>query len=247
LMAHDAAEALRQRQEGEALLACVPNPSTIRSSADGPPPPGKLGEELVVCGGQLKRVSAERWGKRREEDFLADLTVAANLRRACRAVGISYEAVRKRRRRDARFDQACKAAIAACRARAPEFLASAMAATFDPEAVLDAETGALPKVSVAEAIKIAQLKFPGERTEVEAPERSRAEIIASIEHKLERKLITIRAEQTARAWTWDELHQVMVPPGWMRDPDHVPVEGEAMEDELSPDADARLPAYLSGG
>jgi hypothetical protein len=113
-----------------------------------------------MSGNQVKRVSAERWGKRREEAFLAELTLTGNYRIACKAVGISPQAVDKRRRKDARLEAACKAAIAACHARAPEFLAGAMVATFDPEAVLDSQANGLPRVSVAEAIKIAQMKGP---------------------------------------------------------------------------------------
>ena len=71
LAAHAAAKERREKEEGEALLSCVPNPSTIRSSADGSPPPDKLGEDLMVCGNRLKRASPERWGPRKQEAFLA--------------------------------------------------------------------------------------------------------------------------------------------------------------------------------
>jgi hypothetical protein len=139
---------------------------------DGCPSPAEGGgAEYVVSGNQLKRASSERWGKRKEQAFLAELALTGNLRIACKAVEISYEAVRKRRHREPGLDAACIAAIAACTKRAPEFLASAMVATFDPEAVLDAEAGGLPKVSIDQAIKIAQLKLPaGAEAEIARPD-----------------------------------------------------------------------------
>ena len=84
--------------ERQGLSHCRP-PSlpTIRSSADGSPPPDKLGEDLMVCGNRLKRASPERWGPRKQEAFLAELTQTGNLRRACEAVRISRQAVDRRR------------------------------------------------------------------------------------------------------------------------------------------------------
>ena len=136
------------------------DPSTIASSGNGSPPHAARREELTRSGNRLQRVSSERWGKLKEEAFLAELTVTGNFRIASKAAGISYEAVRKRRLKDPRLEAACKAAIAECARRAPEFLAGAMVATFDPAAVLDAEPGGLPRVSIDQAIKIAQMKLP---------------------------------------------------------------------------------------
>jgi hypothetical protein len=127
------------------------------SSAEGG---GADGEELIVSGGRLKRASGERWGKLKAEAFLTELATNGIVRRACKAVGISYNAVNARRKKDPHLDAACHAAIAACRARMPEFLAGAAAATFDPDVVADAETGALPKMSIDQAIKIAQMNLP---------------------------------------------------------------------------------------
>ena len=130
-------------------------PSTIASSGNGPPP--RPGEDFVVCGGQLKRASAERWGRRKAEAFLAELAACGNYRLASKAVGLSYEAARKRRRNDPGLEAACQAAIAACQARIPEFLAGATAQTFDPADLPDDAANPLPKVTVAEAIRIAQM------------------------------------------------------------------------------------------
>ena len=126
------------------------------SSVTPPPAPphqgeGSLGAELVASGSQLKRAGAERWSRRKQEAFLAELAATGNLRLASKAVGISYEAVRKRRRKDPHLAAACEAAIEACRARIPEFLAGAAAATFDPDAIADGETNPLPKVTITEA------------------------------------------------------------------------------------------------
>lgn len=141
-----------------------------RAPALSLPPPRDGGAEYVVSGNRLQRVSSERWGKRKEEAFLAELAVTGTFQIACKAVGISCEAVRKRRRKDPRFEAACKAAIAECAKRAPEFLAGAMVATFDPEAVLDAQPGGLPRVSIDQAIKIAQMKLPpGAEAEIALP------------------------------------------------------------------------------
>jgi hypothetical protein len=158
-------------------------PSTIASSGNGPPPPDKLGAEFEVSGGKVKRVSAERWGARKREAYLTELAITANHRRASKAAGISYEAVLQRRHNDPHLEAACKAAIEACRARAPEFLANAMAATFDPEAVLDSQASGLPKVSVAEAIKIAQMKGPaGAEAEYAPPD------IEAVRERLEKTM-----------------------------------------------------------
>jgi hypothetical protein len=177
-------------------------PSTIASSGNGPPPsagipqvlsdpwslearsaPDKLGAEFEVSGNQMKRVSGERWGARKREAYLTELAISANHRRASKAARISYEAVLKRRRKDPHLEAACKAAIEACRARAPEFLANAMAATFDPEAVLDSQANGLPKVTVAEAIKIAEMKGPaGAEAEYAPPD------IEAVRERLEKTM-----------------------------------------------------------
>jgi hypothetical protein len=186
-----------------------------------------LGEEFAVSGGQLKRAGHDRWGKRKQEAFLAELAVHGNFRRASQAVGISYEAVRKRRRQNPQLESACKAAIEACRARIPEFLAGATAATFDPDAIADSGTNPFPKVTVAEAIKIAQLggskkQEPDELPDPFAEEAARMapDDVAALREKLVRKLRRMRdrdmPEWIAQGWSFDEEHDHMVPPGWTK-------------------------------
>src|SRR5207244_10474957 len=132
-----AAKARREKEEGEHMLSRVPNPSTIASSGNGPPPPDELGEDLIVSGNQMKRASGERWGKKKQEVLLAELGASGNMRRACKAAGISKQAVGKRRDKEPYLDAACKAAMEASRARAHEYLARARAETVGPDALAD--------------------------------------------------------------------------------------------------------------
>ena len=168
---------------------------------------------MEVSGNQLKRVSEERWGKRRQEAFLAALAATGNLRIACKAVGISYEAVRKRRRKDAYLDAACNAAIEACRARAPEFLASAMAATFDPDSLPDTDANPLPKVSIDQAIKIAQLNRPaGAQSQPEIEPYDVEEVRQRLEQKMRKLGLIEDKDQLAAGWS--EIDGHWIPPQW---------------------------------
>lgn len=190
LGAHAGRKKAEERERGDAIranglpLSLPPLRGGFPSPAEGGGAGG--GEDFVVCGGQVKRANGERWGKRKAEAFLAELAACGNYRRASKAVGISYEAVRKRRRKDPGLEAACQAAIAACQARAPEFLASAMVATFDPDDLPDAEAGALPRVTVAEAIRIAQMKgAAGADTAAAArPVATSAEVLEALTKRL---------------------------------------------------------------
>jgi hypothetical protein len=215
------------------------DPSTITSSGNGPPPDPSDREELIVSGNRLKRASPERWGKRKQEAFLAELAATGNLRLASKAVGISYEAVRKRRIRDPQLDAACKAAIEACRARIPEFLAGAAVQTFDPQSLPDPDSSPLPKVTIAEAIQIAKLpraeprpegipdnyEYAG-RGESRPRVRTLDEVRDSILEKVEAFAKKMRADRQRLGWTWDEVRQVLIPPGWVRDPQGSERQGE---------------------
>src|SRR4051812_20238978 len=106
------AEALQARaarlREEKAKEPAAPAAST---ASGGRAPADTLGEELFVSGGQLKRASGERWGKRKQEVFLAELAASANVRRACKAVGLSKQALLKRRHKDPYLAAAWDAAI----------------------------------------------------------------------------------------------------------------------------------------
>src|SRR5207248_1880612 len=157
---------------------------------------------------------------------LAELVSSGNIRRACKAARISREAVRKRRRRDPYLDTACKAAIEASKARAHEYLASAMAETFDPDALPDPDTSPLPRVSIAEAIKIAQLKAPAGCDAAAAGfvlENGPRDIEA-VRARLEQRMRALGLladedddeERRANGWSYDHEYETAVPPGWVR-------------------------------
>jgi Mg/Co/Ni transporter MgtE len=134
-------------------------------------------------------------------------------------VEISYEAVRKRRRKDPHLDAACNAAIAACRSRAPEFLASAMVATFDPETLPDPETNPLPKVTIAEAIRIAQLRDTTAQGNAQQP--MQADALEELRERVVRKFLKLRKrrmqDNIEQGWSYDESHDQTIPPGWIRE------------------------------
>jgi hypothetical protein len=180
----------------------------------------------MVSNGQVKRVNGERWGPRKRALYLAELAATGNHRRAAAAIGISYEAVRRRRRKDRRLEADCKAAIAECQRRAPEFLASAMVATFDPESLPDSGINPLPKMTIGEAIRIAQLdsktrhgEAAGNPFEEMAANMTDDEIEALQERilkKLQRLAERKDAERLAEGWSLDEATNVLIPPGWKR-------------------------------
>ncbi|HEY6047975.1 MAG TPA: hypothetical protein VIV07_02910 [Sphingomicrobium sp.] len=239
LEAHAAA---KKRAEADRPLSLPSLRNGCPSPADGG---GADGEELIASGNQLKRASGERWGKKKEQAFLAELAATGNLKRSCKAVGISYEAVHKRRRKDARLDAACTAAIEACRARIPEFLASAAAATFDPDALPEPEANPLPKVSISEAIKIGQMKVSAQARESsistsgmmswqeEADSLSEDEIW-EVRERLINRLRRMREwqmpRQLAAGWSYDESYDEMIPPGWVKGPNYRPRDPDLPED-----------------
>jgi hypothetical protein len=212
LAAHEA------KTNGRAPTLSLP---PLRAGFPSPAKGGGAGEELIVSGGQLRRVSAERWGKKRQATFLNELAATGNIRRACDAVEISYEAVRKRRRKDPHLDSACHAAIAVCKARAPEFLASAMVATFDPDALPGPETNPLPKVTIAEAIRIAQLRDTTAQNNSQQSEEMRADELEELRERVVRKFLKLRKrrmqQNIEQGWSYDESHDQTIPPGWVRE------------------------------
>jgi hypothetical protein len=179
---------------------------------------GANGEEELVLrpsatgAPKLVQASAGRWGRKREEAYLAGLAATGNHRRASMAAGISYEAVLRRRRRDPGLEAACKAAIAHCHARAPEFLASAMVATFDPESLPDDGINPLPKVSIAEAIRIAEMKGPRGADGAAAIE---AYDVGEVRQRLETRMrvLGLLEERDRAADGWTRAGAEWVPPG----------------------------------
>ncbi|HET9336500.1 MAG TPA: hypothetical protein VFO12_08860 [Sphingomicrobium sp.] len=158
----------------------------LHHPADGPTPPDKLREELapppsrIGSGmvplpiasqqggadlvarpdGKLIRSSDARWGKRAEEEFLTELTVSGNVRRAAEAAGFSTAAVYKRRMKDRHLAAAWDAAVETGKARVQAYLVEAATRTFDPEELPIGDEREVAKVSISEAINIARLKGP---------------------------------------------------------------------------------------
>src|SRR5687767_14843671 len=85
-------------------------PPSFAKATDGPPPPDKLGEELVVHpDGKLIRAGPGRWNRAAERVFLATLAETANVRQSAKAAGFSTVTIGARRLKDPQFDEACRA------------------------------------------------------------------------------------------------------------------------------------------
>jgi hypothetical protein len=159
-----ATDEARAAKMGEVVAELKPpHPSPSHCSAAGPSlsPEGRGADEreYVIASGQLKRVGPGRGSKAKERAFLAELAYSGSVRRACRAVGLSREALRQRRSKDPHFAAACLAAIEHARVQLNAFLVEAGNSTFDPDELPTGEEETpLPKVTVAEAIQIVKLK-----------------------------------------------------------------------------------------
>ena len=122
-----------------------------------PSPSRRDGEEHVIANGRLRRVGAGRWSKVKEQRFLAELATHGGIRRACKAIWLSTQAVDRRRGKDRHLDAACEAAAEIGRKRLNAWLIEAGNRTFDPDDLPEGADFELPKVTVAEAIAIARL------------------------------------------------------------------------------------------
>ena len=216
LAAHAAAREAEQAAELEALARA---PST----AFGGPPP-RSGEELVTSGGQVKRRGEDKWGKRKEAKFFAELAATANVSLAAEAAGVSENAVYQRRLRDGYFRAKWAAVRDTARASIDMHLLEETKKSFDPDTL---DTGGVqPRVTIDQAIRISQSGPKAERgaatpdpfEEDSAP--SEADEVDAIREQIVRKLRRMRdrdmPEQLAQGWSFDEEYDVMVPPGWVR-------------------------------
>jgi hypothetical protein len=94
------------------------DPSTIGSSANGPPPPAELGAELRVCPGKNRIVQVVAGGgrklfdARRREVFLEWFAATCNARLAAAKAGVAYQTVFKHRMKDEEFARRWDAALA---------------------------------------------------------------------------------------------------------------------------------------
>ena len=153
--------------------------------------------------------------------FLRALERTGMARTAAEDAGVDYTT--------AYLDAACDAAIVKCQRTANQFLASAVAATVDPDALPDPDTSPLPKISIAEAIKIVQIGAA--KAQREAPLNPFAEQAArmgpnevdAVRERLLRKFKRLRerqrSEKLEQGWTLDEDQDEIVPPGWVKAPD----------------------------
>ena len=198
------------------------DPSTIESSFDGPPPHRvRDREELLAStslGGKMVRAGPGRWNAAAEKRFFDELAATANVRRACAAAGVSTNAVYARRMKRPDFRAKWDAVLETGRAAIEMHLVETARKSFDPD---DLDLGDVqPKVSVAEAIRIVQLHgSKAQKQEVEELEPAEDEA-AAIRERLVQKLHRLRdrmmPEMLAEGWSYDEEHDHMVPPGWVR-------------------------------
>jgi hypothetical protein len=176
----------------------------------------------VISNGQLKRVGPGRWSKSKERAFLAELAYSGSSRRACRAIGMSKEALSKRRKKDPHFAAAWEAAVEAGRRRLEGLLVEAGNETFDPDDLPDGEETQLPKVTVAEAIQIVKLKGPP----AAEPATATADLLASDEEvraALVKSLAAFGVRVAKEEDAWDELKASGVDPGRLGQIVHVQI------------------------
>lgn len=138
-------------------------------------------------GAMLVRASAGRWSKAKEEALLVELATCGSVRLACKAIGISEQAVSKRRLKDRYLDEACEAAILVGRRRLGGLLVELGNRTFDPDDLpLGKAEASLPKMTVAEAIQIAKMDWKA------APAAAAPEIkpydVGEVRERLEKKM-----------------------------------------------------------
>ena len=219
LAAH--AAGVKAREAGALAFFVKPHPTPNPSPSRG----GESGrEELVGSAAQLKRAGHDRWSGRKEKLFFDELAATANVKRAAAAAGVSPNAVYARRLKQPLFRAKWEAVLETGRAAIETKLIEAANRSFDPDEI---DTGDVqPRVSVAEAIRIVQAH--GSKKEREAQQSFLAEQaaamtpddISAMQERLMNKLNRMRQrdmpDKLAAGWSYDEAHDHMVPPGWVR-------------------------------
>lgn len=202
------------------------DPSTIARSGHGSPARAELREDLIAVDGQLRRAGPNRWSKRKERIFFEELAATANLRMAAEAVGVTPNAVRARRLKHPVFRAKYEAVVANAGAAVDLYLVEEMRRTFEPGELPDA--GTQPRMTIDQAIKIAQLNARKQKdapadpfvSEAEIDEAAAAELREQVLNKVERLAKRRRQEKLDQGWLLDEDHDQLIPPGWVRDPNH---------------------------
>ncbi|HEU4705225.1 MAG TPA: hypothetical protein VFS45_05930, partial [Sphingomicrobium sp.] len=179
-----------------------------------------------------------RWSAAAEKRFFAALADRANVRDAAAAAGFSTNAIYARRARRPEFRRAWEAAVETGKARLQMLLMDAAERAFDP-ALIDVPDEA-PKVSVAEALNILKAREgkerelggggPSGRGWIGEPEWEQQESYREACERIIARLARLKErdadERAAAGWVHCPEHDVMVPPGWVRDPDYVAPEPE---------------------
>lgn len=195
-----------------------------RLAAQGRPSPE--GEGMTVSAGKVRRAGSGRWSQAKEKIFFDELAATANISIACEAVGISTNAIAKRRLNHPLFAAKFDAVVTSAGAGIDLYLIEQMKKSFDPETDLDMGD-VEPRVTIDQGIKISQIQAK-RRKAVEAEPDPWADEAAAMEpdavealreHILD-KLKRMRARDMpgmiAQGWSFDEEHDRLVPPGWVR-------------------------------
>jgi hypothetical protein len=211
------------------------DPSTIPSAGNGPPPHAPHREEFLVLqpgadGARAARSGAGRWTAAAEKRFFSALADRANVRSAAAAAGFSTNAIYARRARRPEFRRLWEAAVETGKARLQMLLMDVAERAFDPE-LLDVSEEA-PQVSVAEALNILKAR-EGKDKELNSggrgwigeaawdEEEDYQEACERITERLGRLKERDWEEQAEAGWVHCAEHDMMIPPGWVRDPDYV--------------------------
>jgi hypothetical protein len=199
-------------QGGEAKPSPLPSPASGR---------GGPREELLAStalGGKLVRAGPGRWNREAEQRFFDELAASANVRRACAAAGVSANAVYARRMKRPDFRAKWDAVLETGRAAIEMHLVETAKKSFDAD---ELDTGDVqPRVSVAEAIRIVQIhgsKAQQQRIEeIEPPEDEIEAVRERLFNKLQRLRERCMKEDVEKGWSYDEEHNMTIPPGWVR-------------------------------
>ena len=203
-------------------------PDRVRDESPSP----ARGEGLILQPGadgvRAARSGAGRWTAAAEKRFFCALADQANVRRAAAIAGFSTNAIYARRARRPEFRRLWEAAVETGKARLQMLLMDVAEKAFDPERLDVAEEP--PQVSVAEALNILKAR-EGKEKELNGGGRGWIDYSVGQEDYQEacERIITRLGrlkerdweEQAEAGWVHCAEHDMMIPPGWVRDPDYV--------------------------
>jgi hypothetical protein len=217
LRAHAEAKARAEAAE-IAALEKTPPPHSVRS-----PSPANAAEDLFVSGGKVRRAGHDRWSRRKEAIFFDELAATANATMAAKAAGVSTNAVHARRLKHPLFAAKWEAVVRSSSAAIDLYLVEETRKTFDPESL---DTGDVkPRVTIDQAIKISQLNASKKAKALPDPFAEQAaspsaETIEALRERILKKFERLaergRRERIEAGWSYDERHDAMVPPGWVK-------------------------------